>query len=691
MDLATFRRAVDGCPPGISACQGDLTSLYAYVGLPIGSAITLNAVSEELYRKIRAAFTSGHQAVWRHCRDLETELIQRHIMEGERLDPYCTVLEHMKGAVLAPGGPKDPISGDWDSAIRHAYDHVKQHDWGSAATRERVHAREFEVARAAKRLQDLGYAFSRASGKLALTPDAEAKLLVDLERRISAIGGLNVARRIFKLIAPRYDSEQERYHLVRQAHPTGGGVPQIPFGYLLLLAAKHAFSVKGNHNTDKKWHALLRLVTDYAAVHDVQSYAPNFWMSMDAVALLPYLQEMALYDTLFRVPQTRARDIVKLARGVLDWLNFSQQYGSGWSINDVLAVVDALLTLSRDRRGPITFNARDFRRACPDLPAETLHRVLEDVLCHGPGGANRNFLNPGDAPIRGVPEKEKAGQDFFLRPLLRDRGRSFVLLDRAACTPACLEALLTPLRAAHKAAHKDFDALLGPAIERFLRHEFEARGIPALSGKYQASGGNSDCDLVVETAQTIIFFEVKKKPLTLRARAGSDAHVLVDLANSLLYAQVQAGWHEVRLRSDGFLDLTQDGVRQRLEWRGRHIERVAVSLLDFGSFQDRVMLKQFLEGTLSASFGVNDTTLQEDFAKLNKLLDALRRQTAALHPGQAQMQQPFFHCWFLSVPQVLVLLDGVDGPEALKEALWKTRHVGTGSSDFYFDHAHMKQ
>jgi hypothetical protein len=61
-DLATFRAAVDGCPPGISACQGDLTALYAYVGLPIRSAITLNDVSKELYRKVRAAFTSGHQA-----------------------------------------------------------------------------------------------------------------------------------------------------------------------------------------------------------------------------------------------------------------------------------------------------------------------------------------------------------------------------------------------------------------------------------------------------------------------------------------------------------------------------------------------------------------------------------------------------------------------------------------------------
>ena len=114
-------------------------------------------------------------------------------------------------------------------------------------------------------------------------------------------------------------------------------------------------------------------------------------------------------------------------------------------------------------------------------------------------------------------------------------------------------------------------------------------------------------------------------------------------------------------------------------------------MLDFGSFQDRVLLKQFLEGTLNASFGVNDPTLQQGFANLNKSLEALRRQTAALHPDQAEIPQPFFHCWFLSVPQILVLLDEVEGAEALRQALWKTRHVVTGSSDFYFDHARMKQ
>ena len=202
-------------------------------------------------------------------------------------------------------------------------------------------------------------------------------------------------------------------------------------------------------------------------------------------------------------------------------------------------------------------------------------------------------------------------------------------------------------------------------------------------------GEDGECDIVVETAQTIIFLEIKKKPLTRRAQAGSNAHVLLDLAASLLAAQVQTGWHEVRLRRKGFIDLTANGVTRRLELKGRHIERIAVSLMQFGSFQDRIFLKQFLEGTLHADFSVSDPSLKREFDKLNALLAEIRQQINFLHPGEKALNQPFFHCWFLSLPQLLVLLDGVQDEEAFKTALWKTRHIVTGSSDFYFDLSYM--
>jgi len=94
---------------------------------------------------------------------------------------------------------------------------------------------------------------------------------------------------------------------------------------------------------------------------------------------------------------------------------------------------------------------------------------------------------------------------------------------------------------------------------------------------------------------------LKKKPLTRRAQAGSDVHILLDIANSLLDAQVQSGWHEARLRIHGYLDLTSPKGTARLELKGRSVERIALSLLQFGSFQDRMLLKQFLEASMTVT------------------------------------------------------------------------------------------
>ncbi len=282
---------------------------------------------------------------------------------------------------------------------------------------------------------------------------------------------------------------------------------------------------------------------------------------------------------------------------------------------------------------------------------------------------------------------KNAGHDFFLRPLLRMSGNQFVLLDRSVCAPACLEALMTPLRA----EIKELDDKVGMAVERFIEAEFASHGVPISGGDYDAGGNHGECDLVIEVPHVVIFSEIKKKTLTRRAKAGSDAHLLLDLANSLLAAQVQAGWHEVRLRHHGHLDLERDGTVTRLELNDRQVERVAVSLFDFGSFQDRILLKQFLEATMCATFTPTAKSLEKKFEEINAALVEIRAQLAELHPGQKEIDQPFFNCWFLSVPQLLVLLDGVTDAAGFKAVLWSCRHFVTGSSDLYFDLSYRRR
>lgn len=458
MDLTSFRRAVDSRINIITPLNGELEALYSHVGLPVTAALRRQDVTKALYAKIADAFTSGHSSVWRRCKQLREELIQRHVINGEALDPYHSVIDHLMAALRGKGDGE--IQGDWTAAINHAVDSVRVWDFTNNAVREKVYSRAYEVARAAKRLLAQGFALARADGFMSLQPESETRLVARLEALTSAIGGINVARQVFAQITTLYDAVQERYHLVRRPQSTGQGRPEVPFAFLLLLAAKHPSRSGPVKDPGADWLDLCRLATDYAALMNVQEYVHTFTATMDAVALIPYLRELALYDTLFRIPQVRASDIPVIARGILAAHDFSRKHGSGWSLDDALTVIEVILAQSHQSRGPVSFELKTIAKACPRIPKETIAAILQEALCHSPQGANRHFSKPTDAPTGG-PGGRQNGHDFYFRPLLNVDRKNFWLLDRSMCAAACLEALMTVLRA----EGKDFDGQLGTPIE----------------------------------------------------------------------------------------------------------------------------------------------------------------------------------------------------------------------------------
>lgn len=188
----------------------------------------------------------------------------------------------------------------------------------------------------------------------------------------------------------------------------------------------------------------------------------------------------------------------------------------------------------------------------------------------------------------------------------------------------------------------------------------------------------------------VILVEMKKKFLSRMARAGSDVFVILDLAESVLQAQIQAGRHELRLRRGETLNLVDDdGVAYQLCLAGREVERMAVTLPDFGAFQDRIVLSSFLESHAGAVYTVEDPKYQRRFDKLREDLAELLRVERELAEMREPDDAPFHHCWFLSLPQLLILLDEVSDASSFEAALRTTRNTTLGSLDFYWEYAHI--
>ena len=682
--LDGFRRLVDGAPPAIAAYKRDLRELYTYVGLAQGNAYSSYAASDALYERIRGAVTSGGPGIVKHLDRLNRQLLQEWKLDGAALMPYIEVIGRLRDAIQSGKLPGEDAAIDWPRAVAAARDHIELTGfWGIVEALDRRFSRELAVATAAKVLRDRGYPLHRQLDQITLAEEADARFGVDFQKRIASIGGLNIARRMFKELARAYSAKQERYHLGARPSMSGGGQPQMPWGWLLQLAVKHVRGAKPFKDTDQAWRELLGLMTAYAALSDVQPYYPPIFAGGDAMAMVRFLQQTALYDSMFRIPQLRPSDVDRLARGMLSFLNFDEVTEGGWTLNQALMVIGHLLGSTEAIRGPAIFRLRDLYKALPEVPKPVIQTLVHSVLSHPQAGANQRYTWPTDAPVKGDP---KSGITFFDRPLLL-AGDGYLLVDRSVCSAPCIEALLSALRR----PKNELDGKVGIATERFLEALFGDHGMDVHAGDYDFGKEHAEVDLAVDTPDVLVFLELKKKPLTRIARTGSDAQLLVDLAGSIFSALAQTGWHELRIRSAGQLALKRDGKPEdSLQLRGRSVERVALSGLDFGSFQDRVILDRLLLSTMNANFKPADPALGQHFREVNKSLAEIREQVRLSEGEPGSGDRAFYNCWFLSIPQMLIILDNVAGPEDFRNSLWRCRHTSMGTGDFYFEFEHLK-
>ncbi len=682
MDLQSFRKVVDENPSAVEK-DAALEELYRYAGLQDTGSYTRSAVTDAFYERIRKAFPSGKAKVRFLCAELIKDSIREHVILNMPLRPYLEVLERIRDALNAADMDTGDLKDGWATAVQAANDYITFSSWKSLQP-ERTYSRHFQVARAGAALKGAGYEIRLEPGWISVEENSEKRLVDEIEKLVATIGGLNVGRRLFQAISPSYDQNLQRYHLVPPVSMSGGGAPQAPWGYLLQLAVKHLSGRRPYQDTDQNWKKLVALATAYAAVIDVQPYVPPIYGSFDASGLLKHIQETALYDTMFRIPQLRPTDAVRLCNGLLGFQDLTTPTPDGWTLSQALEVVDALFSCTPDKRGPIILAAKDICDHLPHIPKPIISHLLDTVLCHPQSGSNKHFSRPTDAPSKEAPEQ---GVDFLFKPLIKASGRRFVIMDRAVAAASCPEALLSAFRP----FTKNLETLVGSQAERFLEAELATRGVLAQSGDYDFGADHGECDIVVETDKRIVFIELKKKALTRKSRAGSDVDLVLDLAGSLLAAQAQCGWHEVRLRATDHLDLDRNGSRYRLERKDRDIERIAIALLDYGSFQDRTFLKHMMEATIGVTFSPTDPSLTKKFKSINDALAEISDQIVQLRDEDDENAQPFFHCWFLSLPQVLIMLDHVTDPESFWDQIRSTRHFVTGTSDFYHDFSYRRR
>jgi hypothetical protein len=542
---------------------------------------------------------------------------------------------------------------------------------------QKFHHRQFVVAEAAQVLRKLGYKIEFLNGRIHVDDAEERRIAKRIEAQIKCAGGINVAGAIFHSLRSVYDAANERYSTTRN---TGTSLqqrsPTVPLAYLLNLCVEH---LDGSSTDPSVVQAAINdsvtIGVSYAAIFDLEPYSTFEIIFRSGEALPIFLQELSVFDGIFTLAQARPSVVEATLRELFGWVDEALAVKAlGGSVNQVARIADAVLKSPLDSHLPTIFRLADFNVIGVSPPI--LAAVLKS-LSHRAGVPNRNYLLP----------REQTKVDFWFKPLIEFPDGRYLLMNRSWCAPAFYEAIAAALRKEDPVT----DSRIGTAFEQLVRGELTAAGITVKSGTYIAGGVDGECDAVVETANCVILIELKKKPLRRLSRSGSDVDILFDLSESLLAAMTQIGQHELLLRRHGSLELKQGGSTHRIDLHNRQIERVVLSLLEFGAIQDRAVITQILETLVRSRLGAKDPKFADKIVAVQRRADALRDQERELAGYRASDQgRPFLNCWFLNLDQFRTIVQEADSNDSFQRSLFMTRHIVTGSLDLYRDQGYMK-
>lgn len=690
ISLVHFRALVDQTSSQIS--NDALPEVAkAFVGLQHERHYQRRRVGDKIRDQIKSSFTSGHRQVFFYCGTLLNELIHDVEANCAVRDPYFEILSTMRDAIR--GDTYDPhVEGDWAAAVQAAVNYVEWNGSIYLSLYEQLYANEIHQARIKRKIKSLGKSGRVANADQAMGDRQKRVIAKTIEMNfVKHMGAAYVAERVFSMLATKFDPLQQRYHEVNQfSLGPEQSPPRLPMGLLLNYAAKYALPKRPLRKNQADWTTLLNISNDFAIVYDVRPKSNLNTIHVDQKNLLPFMRRLCIYDAMFTLQQTRPADVVRILQGLILGLKKAKKFPEHLDpdVRELIQVVKALQMVIGNLRGPVKIESKDVVKACTGLAESRVFELLREVFAHPPESANKNFTIPDEVPDDSLPRDERAGANLGDRPLLTLQRDQYLLLDHSTNAPAMIEAVLTRLRQA------GLDGDIGYGIEGLLHDELTSKSFATKTGKYNAGGKTWECDVVIETDTQIFFVETKKKSLTRSARSGFDVALLVDITDSLVSAIIQGLRHELQIKQNGVIELIQeDGSIVPLELRGRTVECIAVTLPDYGSFQDRVVLQKILENGMKLSFSTVDMDLQKKLDKVNKKLDELRTIAKALyqHASQPEGWKPYSNCWFLSVPQFLVLLDDVSCPNDFGDALNLIRNTSTGTNDLYFELYQAKQ
>ena len=670
--LNRFKQLVDNTPATI-LCEEDFEEEYK-INLenePID--FPSEKISTELQTILKNLKTGQDKSI---LNKIERELIYRQVIYNENSIDYLQIIKIMRdvtGSFIYIPKWEDE---NWKNIIKLAKNYLNFPNYLKISSDELKdnYPKDFNRAESVKFLMNKNCKITIDNGEIEFISGL-TEIYNELENKIDKFGGINL---IFECLAHlNYDAQFERYIFSKDLNHTKE--LNTPWGYIINLSLKHLrfkhFSKRSKY--DKLFKEIIILASKIInGVYNIQEY--NIWsyFFLNLKNIPQYISNLVLYDSLFAISQSN----ILLELDLCEYLfSFDKDFFRnvlGFELDDFITIGKGFYNVLDEKNKHILINLS--KKSEYPLPYPEYSKIL-NFMSHC-ANLNKNYVEPNDYQQI----------NFFEKPLIKFDSNSFLLPSISWSAPNFFESLASGLRVPYNQTFNDrLDDILGNRLEEFIAKLLKKYGINFIKGgEYKFKKNKSECDFIIESDESIIIMEVKKKVLTRESKSGRDYKIFIDLSKSLLYSQIQAGKVETLLKRDKKITLDIGDNKKTINLNDRVIKRISLTQFEYGSLYNHIFIKHFLKAQLRGDFTLEngDDNLNREFEKFIKYAKQFRNQYIELNEIQEEDFNYFiYRCYFMSLSQLFEVIKKSKDNNTFDKNL-PNNIIEQGSFDWYCDY-----
>ena len=685
--MYNFIKLYDNAPA--TSFQGkEFQEQYAILGITECTTFTNKKVEEKLVNKILTAITAApDEKVFMSYGDfiqLKSVFVYLKVLEHtNKYEPYYFALN----TIISIGGNNIcrfvDLSNEkrWTEALAYLKGYMEFHP-DSHEMADDLRRKELDRAYAANRLKKTGVTVTVENNDLQFKNEFYATRI--LSNFVSQIGGVRFVEELLKQMPFNSDTN-------RLVPPVKGNdlniknvEPRIPYGYLLNLGLRHTSSKGSEQNLQKYFTKVQSLATDLCtAIYPVQNYTiwENIFHRKELVT--EYFKRLVTADSIYYMFQSGVPFTIEICNYLIDrFLAEGITLSSDISMEEYKSFMNTIVSKCDNthfvRLSPKALHILD------DLDRQTsiLTKISANIGTINPCyelPLDYNKINVSNNPLMLLPTG-----DLLLYPSTIGAWGWYELLMAMA-----------------RQSNSQIDNIVGSMLEDLIKQKLAEKSIHVKAGEYSVDKKQGECDIVIESATDILLIEVKKKSMTCDARKGEIYKIILDIAGSLFNAQEQCHRTEAFLMHEGQITLVNHDKQEVLELNNRNVEKMALTLLDYGTLHDNIIATTILREMMSYRFEVDENEVKayepdsnkqkatiKGYKSLEKKQNDFNNYISDIMASLGKSPEDyhiFYDSCFYNMEQLFYVIKKSSSAENLIYFVKEKKHISYGTFDFWVE------